>query len=142
MISNRHRSTGFTLIELMVVVAIVAILATLATQSYSRYMYRARRADGQEMLMRIANAQERYYATFNKYGADPVADLKFASNTSDNGYYTVTITAKDPTKSYVATAKPGGVQATDACGSLSIDSSNAKLPDTTDKAANANGRCW
>lgn len=54
------RPTGFTLIEVMIVVAIVAILAAIAYPSYSDYAFRTRRADGKEMMMRVASAQERY----------------------------------------------------------------------------------
>src|SRR5690606_11790491 len=58
---------GFTLIELMIVVAIVAILAAIAYPSYINYIQRTRRADGHEMLMRMAAAQERYYTNYNHY---------------------------------------------------------------------------
>jgi type IV pilus assembly protein PilE len=145
MISNIRRTRGFTLLELMIVVLVMGILATIAITSYGRYAYRARRADGQELLMRVANAQERYYATFNKYGDDPVTgDLKLGSVTSEKGYYTVKITKTDLTKDYTATATPvpGNSQAKDVCGPLSIDSQGVKLPALTDTAKNSNGRCW
>lgn len=134
---------GFTLLELMVVVVVMSILATIAVTSYNRYAFRARRADGQELLMRVANAQERYYATFNKYGSEPVTgDLKLGSVTSEKGYYTVTLNSTDITKDYTATATPQGGQARDVCGALSIDSKGTKLPASTDTAKNSNGRCW
>lgn len=145
MISDIRRMRGFTLLELMIVVMVMAIIATIAVSQYGRYAYRARRADGQELLMRVANAQERYYATFNKYGDDPVTgDLKLGSAASEKGYYTVTITKTDLTKDYTATATPvpGNSQAKDVCGPLSINSQGVKLPAITDTAKNSNGRCW
>lgn len=140
MTNNRLR--GFTLIELMVVVAIIAILAAIAIPAYGRYAFRARRADGQEMLMRIANAQERYYATFNKYGG--LADIGFADPAvSEKGYYSVAVNvpAGDKGQSYVATAAAVGVQAADACGALTINSVGAKTPGPGD-TGNSNGSCW
>jgi type IV pilus assembly protein PilE len=145
MTSNIRRSRGFTLLELMIVVLVMGILATIAITSYGRYAYRARRADGQELLMRVANAQERYYATFNRYGDDPVTgDLKLGSAISEKGYYTVTITKTDLAKDYTATAVrvAGNSQAKDVCGDLSINSQGVKLPAATDTAKNSNGRCW
>jgi type IV pilus assembly protein PilE len=143
MTSNRAR--GFTLVELMIVLVVVATLATLAISQYGRYAYRARRADGQELLMRVANAQERYYATFNTYAGDPVTTtLKLGSVNSERGYYSVAITSSDLTRTFTATATPiaGQPQAKDKCGALSIDSTGTKLPAATDTTKNSNGRCW
>ncbi|KJV30301.1 type IV pilin protein [Luteibacter yeojuensis] len=145
MTSKPRHVGGFTLLELVVVVLIIAILSVLAITSYNRYAFRARRADAKELLMRVANAQERYYATFNKYGGDPVTgDLKLGSATSERGYYTVTLSTTDATKNYTATATPvtGQAQQKDACGALSIDSSGTKLPAASDTAKNSNGACW
>lgn len=145
MTSNKRNARGFTLLELVIVVLVIAILSAIAVTQYARYGYRARRADGQELLMRVANAQERYYGTFNTYGGEPVTtSLKFGSVNSEKGYYSVKITFTDLVKGYVATATPvpTGDQAKDVCGALSIDSKGVKLPALTDTKANANGRCW
>ncbi len=136
---------GFTLIELMVVVAIVAILAAIAIPAYGRYAYRARRPDGQELLLRIANAQERYYAVYNVY--DDLKTIGYsitASTTTEKGYYRVVVVqgGTHDWQSYVAIAVPSGVQIDDSCGSLSVDNIGSKLPAVGDAAANRNGRCW
>jgi type IV pilus assembly protein PilE len=140
------RVRGFTLIELMVVVAIVAVLAAIAVPAYGRYAYRARRSDAQALLLRIADAQERYYAVNNRY-----ADLKtigFSASTSassENGYYLAQVEVNDTNgtgQGYQATATAQGVQASDACGNLTIDNTGAKSPGVDDAAHNSNGRCW
>lgn len=137
------RVPGFTLIELMIVVAVIAVLTMIAYPAYTRYTYRARRADAQEILLRTATAQERYFATYNKYAASMTTDLKFATANSNNGYYTVSIAAMTGgslSTSYVLTAAPvsTGNQKNDACGSLSLDSTGAKSQTGT----TSNGRCW
>lgn len=136
----RH-ARGFTLIELLVVVGIIAILAAIAIPAYGRYAFRARRADGQELLLRIANAQERYYAAYNKYGA--LADIGFANPMSEKGYYSAAVNtpAADKGQTFTATATAVGVQAADACGALTIDNTGTKTPGPND-AGNSNGSCW
>ena len=132
------RVRGFTLLELMIVVVIVAILAAIAIPTYSRYAIRAHRVDGQELLMRIANAQERFYATNNHYGA--LTDLGFASSVSPKGYYNVSMvpaTGSTP-QSFTATATPQGGQTRDDCQSLRIN--NAGVKDST--GTTTNGSCW
>ena len=141
------RAHGFTLIELLVVVAIIAILAAIAVPAYSRYTYRSRRVDGKDLLLNIANAQERYYATYNKYGA--LTDIGFASPApSEKSFYSATVAMTGPAGSssqgYTATAAPvaGGVQAADACGSLTLNNAGVKTPGPASAASNANGSCW
>lgn len=139
MASNRGnfmaRVRGFTLIELMVVVAIIAILAAIAVPAYSRYAYRSRRGDGQELLLRIATAQERHYATYNKYGS--LSDIGFTDTSSEKRYYTASIPASS-SSAFTATATPAGAQANDLCGNLSIDNTGKKSYSGNE----TNGHCW
>lgn len=140
------RSRGFTLVELMIVLAIIAILAAIAVPAYTRYVYRARRVDGQQLLLTIANAEERYYAVNNKYTTDPTQiGFTGSSAVSNHGYYLATLTPASGSTSaqtYLAKASPQGVQSGDVCGSLSIDNTGNKQPDTTNAALNSNGNCW
>jgi type IV pilus assembly protein PilA len=46
---RRSRSTGFTLIELMIVIAIIGILASLAISAYQTYTVRAQITEGLNM---------------------------------------------------------------------------------------------
>lgn len=142
-----RRKHGFTLIELMIVVAIIAILAAIAIPWWGRYAYRARRGDGQNLLMHIAQAEERYYTDYNSYALSASSLGYTGTPTSEHGYYTATLAANPASSTgqgYIATAKPapGGPQANDACGNLSIDNTGQKLPASTNTSANSNGSCW
>ncbi|WP_426107901.1 type IV pilin protein [Massilia sp. TSP1-1-2] len=61
--------SGFTLIELMIVLAIAGLLAAVAYPSYASYMTGARRMEGQTALLAALQKQERYYAQQNTYVA-------------------------------------------------------------------------
>lgn len=141
----RRRRSGFTLLELMVVLVVMGILAALAVTSYSRYGFRARRADGQKLLMGIASAEERYFAQHNAY-AD-LATIGYstaATATSENSYYTAAVNVTTinavAAQAFTATATPvpGSSQARDTCGALTVTDTGAKGSTGT----TTNGSCW
>lgn len=128
---------GFTLIEVMIVVAIVAVLAAIAYPSYSDYAFRARRADGKEMMMRVASAQERYYTNLNNYAT--VAQLGLGNPlVSEKGYYTITVALANGNQTYTLTASPATAQIGDKCGNLIMTNSGNK----TMSGDESNGKCW
>jgi type IV pilus assembly protein PilE len=145
----KNRSGGFTLLELMIVVVIIAMLAAFAMFNYSKYAFRTRRADGKEMLMRVASAEERYYTNFNKYVIDDLATLGFTAaapcnikGASEKCYYVVSVAtngAAGDTQSYKLTATPQAPsQNGDACKNLTIDNTGTKLF----TGQQTNGNCW
>lgn len=118
----RLNQSGFTLIELMVVVAIVAILAAIAYPSYTSYVQDTRQAEAQGEIMALAGALERYRAkNFSYKGADTkLSNLSPVLNNSD--YYKVVITVKgagDQEYEIGATPKTGLMAGTEM---LKIDS--------------------
>jgi general secretion pathway protein G len=61
--------SGFTLIELMVVLAIIGILVTIAQPILSRSIIRAREAVLREDLFQMRDAIDQYYTDNGKYPA-------------------------------------------------------------------------
>ncbi len=59
--------TGFTLVELLVIVAIIGILAAIAIQAMSRYRQQAYDAAAMHDLANAVKAEEAYYATNEQY---------------------------------------------------------------------------
>ena len=63
----RATDSGFTLIELMIVVVIIGILATVAVASYKRFSRRARVQEAIAFLGDVRIKQESYYQTYHRY---------------------------------------------------------------------------
>jgi type IV pilus assembly protein PilE len=84
----RRKHSGFTLIELMIVLVVVAILASFAIPSYLSQVRKSRRSDATSALGDVQLRQERYRAENPTYGT--LAQLNAASTTT-NGYYTVSV---------------------------------------------------
>lgn len=71
------KRSGFTLMELLIVIAIIGVLASLAAVSYSSAQRRARDSQRQSDLKAIQNALEQYYADHDgnyPIGCDTIAD--------------------------------------------------------------------
>lgn len=73
--SRYRRVTGFTLIEVMIVVAIVGILAAIAYPSYVDSVRKGKRADGRAALTSLLQQQERYFTQNNTYATFPIGNI-------------------------------------------------------------------
>ena len=87
------RQSGFTLLELMIVLVIVGILASIAIPSYRDSIRKGNRRAAQAVLMDIAN-RERQYFMANRTFADEGA-LNYTLPAEVAGKYTFTITPDD-----------------------------------------------
>lgn len=152
------KSTGFTLIELMITVAIIGILASIAYPSYQDSVMKSRRADAKGVLLGLTNAMERRFTEKNSYcdaalatGGTAVTDCGTA--TEDTGtpsiytipnetksFYTITISAATAS-SYTLSAARTGAQANDKCGTLTLTHTGFKGVTGADTGVNA-ADCW
>lgn len=67
---NKNES-GFTLVELMIVVAIVGILAAVAVPNYLKYQAKARQSEAKIGLAALFTAEKSVYAEATSYHACP-----------------------------------------------------------------------
>lgn len=138
----QHKTRGFTLIELMITIVIVSILTAVALPAYFDSVRKTQRSDAKIKLSETAQTLERCFTEFNAYNntACPVVGTGPAiSETSDEGYYTITNTALTAT-TFTLTATPvvGGPQASDAkCTTLTLAHTGAKGATGSDPT-----NCW
>lgn len=142
----KARNSGFTLIELMIVVAIIGILASIAYPSYLDYVERARRSDAQGALLGLANAMERHHTANNTYlgaGAPNTgAPSIFPDEVPRDGtvkYYDLTITAATAT-TYTLRATPKNAQAGD--GVMELTSTGIKRWDSDNDGVGTGDDTW
>lgn len=127
---RRHLMSGFTLVELMIVVVIVGILASVGYPAYVDYSTRARRSDGKALLMDAAARMERFYYDNNAYTTNLDAGLGYGSGTitsAENNYTLLApaaCTGGTIATCYVLTAQPNASKpfADADCGNLTLDS--------------------
>lgn len=65
------RRSGFTLVELLVVVAIIALLAGVALPSFGSIFKKMKREQARTLAMQIGNSVKNYYAEYSKYPLPP-----------------------------------------------------------------------
>jgi prepilin-type N-terminal cleavage/methylation domain-containing protein len=72
--SRPGRNSGFTLIELMIVVAIIGVLVSIASYGYASLVRRAESMDGYQQVAALKTRIASFYATSGRLPAD-FADL-------------------------------------------------------------------
>ncbi len=133
-------ATGFTLIELMIVVVVVAILGSIAYPSYIKYTARSRRSDAQQLMQEISLKEGQYILDARQYtttlgpGSPTTGGLNInrqgwtCSTNCTNAYYTISVainmSATPPTYAITGTPVTGSV--VDGDGILTLDNTGTR----------------
>lgn len=132
---QRRQQSGFTLIELMIVVAIVGILSAVAYPSYTEYVRKGHRAEARAGLLQAAQWMERAATATGVYPDDIPTSLQSVPG----GRYT--ISAESDGATFKLTADPEGTQTGDKCGKYTLTHTGAR--DNTDMSAGiTSAECW
>lgn len=120
-----EKSSGFTLIELMIAVAIIGILAAIALPAYTNYVTQARRTEAQSFMQELAMRQERWRASNTLYGS--TSEVSASVDTLDS--YSFSVVSPTAT-TYTIRGSAAGTQATadTGCSTLELDQSGARTP--------------
>lgn len=134
MASKKIKITGFSLLELVVVLAVIGVLLTLAIPSYQRYTQRAHRAEAIRMILAIADCQERVRASTGFY------DTSSCGEGINSDSHELRIEPPDNVASLeftiIAQLRQGS---NDACGNLSLDQAGTRGISGNQVAVN---KCW
>ncbi len=160
---KNNKQSGFTLMELMIVVAIVGIIAGIALPSYQAQVAKSKRADAKIALLKYAQIQESYFVQNLSYAntfKNVVGGLKVtatdATVESDNELYRISlvpfpadcdgVAGADACTSFELNATPINEQLLDqACGSFKFNSLGKKeaTPHASTTFSVAHGKtCW
>jgi len=122
------KNSGYTLVEVMIVVAIVAILVGLALPSYQDSVRKGRRADAQSELIRFAGMAERIYTASDSFTT--------AALPADTDFYTYSFPVAVTATTYTIRATPTAIQDKDRCGTMTLTQTGLRTHTGTD------ADCW
>lgn len=136
--NSLKKESGFTLIEILIVVAILGILAGIAYPSYMDSVRKGNRTDAKTALNDAAQRLQRCYTTLHTYDDATNCTVRGALEaaggiTSPEGMYSITVAANgndDTTYMLTATAN-GAPQTSDTgCTTLTLSHTGATAPAT------------
>ena len=128
-------SSGFSLIELLIVISIVGILTSIAFGVYRENVISANRTEGRAALQTAAGTLEKCRSLYGSYNN---VSCSYADFTSESDLYDIAGAITSSTFMLTATPVVGGAQVNDSdCTSLTLDNTGIKSGTGADPEV-----CW
>lgn len=81
---NKAKQSGFTIVELLVVIVIIGILATIGFVTFANAQNQAKQSEVESTMAQAKSKLGEYYATFNTYPADETALVAYLNGTNNS----------------------------------------------------------
>lgn len=98
--------SGFTLIEMMIVVAVIGIISAIAYPNYQRFIIKAKRTDMMSEMHNIASQIKTQKLALGRFSAVDTNGLAGSYPKQGQALYTVSITPSPLTPQWQITATP------------------------------------
>ncbi len=141
--ARRGAHSGFTLVEVIIVVLIISVLAAIAYPAYQDSVVKSRRNAAKACVSEAAQFMERFYTTNLRYD-QTIAGVAVvlpgcAAGTDVTNHYNVRLTAVGQ-RNYTLTATPINLQAVKdtKCGTMTLDNIGTKTKTGSDTV----DYCW
>ncbi|AUN96639.1 type II secretion system protein [Bacteriovorax stolpii] len=113
--------SGFTLVELMVVVAIIGILSAIAVPNFKKYQAKSKQSEAKIQLAAVYSTEVGSQADYDTFGTC-IGDLGY--ETPPKGYYIVGFSASDATSLAQINARAGSAICTATGSKFAVDPGN------------------
>ncbi len=131
-------NSGFTLIEMLIILTIIGILASIAIPAYNNYTQRSKLAEGMTTLSNLRLQMEQYYQDNRSYATAGTTNCAITAPAGND--FTFSCTALTPT-TYVWTATSSGSSLGSGNFVYTIDQDGNRAT-TKFKGSTATSTCW
>lgn len=115
------RGSGFSLVEMLIVLVLLAVLASIAVPGYQAQVRRTRRAEAVAAMLALQQAQERWRASHPDYAAGLGATGLPGPSQTPSGRHALSTAVEDDTRSFAYTVTAVAAQpAGDPCAHLQL----------------------
>ena len=143
---SRYKTSGFTLIELMIAVAIIGILAAVALPGYTDYIRRSALTEGFSSLSDLRIRLEQFYQSNRNFGTtacghDGTANRIAFSSADGKFTFACALTGTSPNENQAYTLTATGASGAAVGHVFTLNSDNLKGT-TRFKGSTVSKPCW
>ena len=140
---SKAEITGFTLIEMMIVIALISIMMVIAVPSYNQHIEKSRRTEAMSALMDLSNRQQQFMLDRNTY-SNSLTNIGIESDMTEFGNYILAISTESSSCPLISCFELTATPVEDAqqindkiCTKFILSSSTSKTSEGLYP-----GRCW